>query len=138
MTYVDEHLAELISRYADEDQTFPSAWRERAVRNVVQQRYLAECELREAHKRQIETAKDCPGFLWIGQPVTRCDGCGVPVWDHDFDIEPDDGGPFGKWWRQKVWPEPAIANWLKNKRITPERAEHLRNVRPSEDPVTLR
>ena len=135
MTYIDEHLDELISRYADEDQTAPATWKERAIRTVVRKRYEAECELREAHERLSEKAKNCPGFRYIGQPITSCDGCGGPIWDHDFDIVSEE--VFGKWWRQKAWPESTIANWLENGRVTPERAEYLRNVKPSENPVTL-
>lgn len=28
--------------------------------------------------------RPCPeGFHWIGQPLTACDQCGQPAWDHD-------------------------------------------------------
>lgn len=25
----------------------------------------------------------CRGFHWIGQPLTSCDNCGRPAWEHD-------------------------------------------------------
>lgn len=28
-------------------------------------------------------AVQCVGFQWIGQPMTSCDDCGRPAWDHD-------------------------------------------------------
>jgi len=39
MTYIDEHLGELIARYAAEDGCEPDEWTARAVRSVVAMRY---------------------------------------------------------------------------------------------------
>ena len=36
---------------------------------------------------------DCPGFQWVGQPICHCDGCGRPIWEHEYDRVPGEG-PF--------------------------------------------
>lgn len=40
---------------------------------------------------RMETAH-CPAFQWIGQPLSSCDRCGCPYWDHSHDEVP--AGPF--------------------------------------------
>ena len=31
------------------------------------------------------SAGACPAFQWIGQPLTTCDACGEPYWEHTHD-----------------------------------------------------
>lgn len=38
----------------------------------------------------VDAKKRCLVFLWIGQPLTRCEGCGLPYWKHMY--EPPVGG----------------------------------------------
>lgn len=57
----------------------------------------------------------CPAFQWIGQPLTSCDSCGQPYWDHTHEAKPDGGGPFSVRERHVVIPQPvrqrARATW---------------------------
>lgn len=39
MTYIEEHLEELVAQYADEDNCTPEVWRLRALLSVVRTRY---------------------------------------------------------------------------------------------------
>lgn len=37
----------------------------------------------------------CDGFRWIGQPLSTCDGCGRPAWEHaGMHVYPRSSGPF--------------------------------------------
>lgn len=69
----------------------------------------------------------CPGFAWIGQPITSCDNCGKPAWDHDYDQRVDrDASPFAHdGWKYVPWDADLIDGWRRNGYITPERAMHL-------------
>lgn len=42
MTYIEEHLEELVERYASEDHCTPEVWRQRALLSVVRTRYCTE------------------------------------------------------------------------------------------------
>jgi len=48
----------------------------------------------------------CDGFRWIGQPLTGCDGCGRPAWEHKGLHSLREGaGPFGggEDWEIRPW-----------------------------------
>lgn len=71
----------------------------------------------------------CEGFAWIGQPITTCDNCGQPGWDHDFDLRAS--SPFGSGgFHQVPWSERLIGAWLSNGFITRERAAELLMATP--------
>lgn len=55
--------------------------------------------VREGHPERLpeETAEPapCDGFRYIGQPLSSCDGCGRPYWEHTHDRQMRPGaGPF--------------------------------------------
>lgn len=51
--------------------------------------------LERAAIKQPEEAKPCDGFRYIGQPLSSCDGCGRPYWEHTHDRQMRPGaGPF--------------------------------------------
>lgn len=38
----------------------------------------------DGHRIVAVWPQACPeGFHWIGQPMTSCDKCGLPAWEHD-------------------------------------------------------
>lgn len=68
----------------------------------------------------------CKGFVWIGQPITSCDNCGRPAWDHDHLQTLDRAaGPFSPKWVYKPWAAELVEDWHATGRIIPERYEHL-------------
>ncbi len=63
----------------------------------------------------------CRGFRWIGQPLTSCDGCGRPAWEHEGIEKLRDGaGPFGgeQDWEVRPW-APGFAEALRRKLGSP-------------------
>lgn len=65
----------------------------------------------------------CKGFQWIGQPMDRCDGCGRPAWEHDYDERMKKGSsPFSGESEYLPWPTDVIGRWLDRGLITPGRA----------------
>lgn len=75
---------------------------------------------------------DCQGFAWIGQPMTSCDRCGRPAWDHDYDEHwGGDLAPFGTGgWLLVPWPSKLIGSWLERGHIGRERAAALLSATP--------
>jgi hypothetical protein len=61
----------------------------------------------------------CDFFRWVGQPVTSCDECGRPAWDHAYRNA-----------TRHPWSEVLIDAWVRNGWITEERAAQLRAVQP--------
>ncbi len=55
---------------------------------------------------------ECVAFQWIGQPITSCDGCGKPAWEHDY-------------YRGSPWQDYLIATWLADGFISRQRAAAL-------------
>ena len=76
-------------------------------------------------------AESCPGFHWIGQPITSCDRCGRPAWDHDYDMR-SGGTPFGEL-VPVAWSRGAIATWEARDWISTERAAEMLRVSESEN-----
>lgn len=58
----------------------------------------------------------CEAFHWIGQPMTSCDRCGKPAWEHKGRaVLPENSGPFTPdTWELKPW-EPGQAEAIKRK-----------------------
>ena len=59
----------------------------------------------------------CVAFEYLGQPITSCDGCGRPAWEHDWR---DGAGGVHYPWSNAV-----IGSWLAKGWIDRERAATL-------------
>jgi hypothetical protein len=55
---------------------------------------------------------ECVAFQWLGQPVTSCDDCGKPAWEHDY-------------YRDAPWQDNLIGTWLADGLISRQRAAAL-------------
>jgi len=55
MSWILEHLDELVEQYAAEDRCTPDQWRQRAISQVVRERYALQEAIAEAKARIVET-----------------------------------------------------------------------------------
>ncbi len=69
---------------------------------------------------------ECEAFAWIGQPITSCDDCGRPAWDHAGRSK-SGGGPFDAG-VVEPWPARTIASWIHLGWIAESRACELLSV----------
>lgn len=64
-----------------------------------------------------KAAEPCPGFQWIGQPFTSCDGCGKPAWEHEGELRLRPGSALlaaGDCWELRPW-RPGEAEAIRRK-----------------------
>jgi hypothetical protein len=65
--------------------------------------------------------RQCNSFQWIGQPITSCDGCGKPAWDHDYrEVAVVDSVRVDAPWAYWV-----VGDWLQHGVINQKRAVFL-------------
>lgn len=69
----------------------------------------------------------CVAFQWIGQPITSCDGCRKPAWEHNY-REGAFPNPFSQG-TNIPWPDHVVYRWLQHGRINRERAASLLAVK---------
>jgi hypothetical protein len=65
----------------------------------------------------IPGPEHCPGFKWIGQPYTTCDGCGKPAWEHEGEMRLRDRDVFPldpDAWELRPW-KPGEAEAIRRK-----------------------
>lgn len=74
----------------------------------------------------------CVAFKWVGQPITSCDDCGKPAWEHvGMERLRRQADPFGtEGWFNSPWPHKQIDSWETQGLITPQRAVELKAAAP--------
>jgi hypothetical protein len=77
------------------------------------------------YRKPFDRPGVCKGFWYIGQPITSCERCGFPVWDHDYDSRFDN--PFGSPDDERFvpWPEDTIEAWYRSRWINDARRQEL-------------
>lgn len=50
---------------------------------------------RSQEPEPLPVVEPCPdGFRWMGQPLTTCEKCGLPAWEHDGWADNAEDNPF--------------------------------------------
>jgi hypothetical protein len=83
----------------------------------------------EANESREELTPTCAAFQWIGQPLTSCDECGRPAWEHDRQDAHRDRQP---------WSVSTVSHWLVRGVIGRERAAELLLITPEARPASER
>lgn len=76
----------------------------------------------------------CEGFRYLGQPITSCDRCGRPAWEHAGEERLRKGAlPFGADedpFEIRPWPPSVLASW-RRRGLIPDTTDHNEELSPS-------
>jgi hypothetical protein len=83
----------------------------------------------------LVAGEPCEGFRWIGQPITSCDRCGRPAWEHAGEERLRKGAalPFGTGedpFEIRPWAATVLASW-RRRGLIPAATDHNEKLSPS-------